>query len=194
MDVDLSRAGGMSRLLRQGKASEHTLAYADTAMGNALLYEVQRSLAVAVAHSGTSPHVPTYKQARGRHQSAITHVSALNARSLQGPLVLLWPFTTIGAATTLPGEQQTLQARQVGQSVGPHMQLCAAQKALALGRQLQHSVRGNWRSRTAVDNESARRLNSEVMRANQSAACRWLVLLIVLGCVPPTCSSTPSHA
>jgi hypothetical protein len=35
MDVDLSRAGGMSRLLRQGKASEHTLAYADTAMGNA---------------------------------------------------------------------------------------------------------------------------------------------------------------
>jgi hypothetical protein len=25
MDVDLSRAGGMSRLLRQGKASEHTL-------------------------------------------------------------------------------------------------------------------------------------------------------------------------
>ena len=65
----------------------------------------------------------------------------------------------------------------------------------ALGRQLQRSVReGSWRSRTAVDNESARRLNSEVMRANQRAACRWLVLLIVLGRVPPTCSSTPSHA
>jgi hypothetical protein len=30
-------------------------------------------------------HEPTYER---RHQSAITHVSALNARRLQGPLVL----------------------------------------------------------------------------------------------------------
>ena len=92
---------------------------------------------------------------------------------------------TIGAANSSAGE------REVGQWA--LMQLHDEEKAL--GRQLQRSVRGgNWRSRTAVDNESARRLNSEVMRANQSAACRWLVLLIVLGCVPPTCSSTPSHA
>lgn len=31
------------------------------------------------------------------------------------------------------------------------------------------------------------------MRANQSAACRPLASLIVLGCVPPLCSSTPSY-
>jgi len=61
---------------------------------------------VAVAHSGTSPHVPTYWQEGGIRQSAITHVSALNARRLQGPLVPLWPFTTIGAATTLPGDSR----------------------------------------------------------------------------------------
>ena len=65
MGLDLSRAGGMSRLLRQGKASEHIIDW--TGLRWVIMpfpYEVQRSLAVAVAHSGTSPHVPTYKQAK----------------------------------------------------------------------------------------------------------------------------------
>jgi len=39
-----------------------------------------------------------------------------------------------------------------------------------------------------------RRLNSEVMRANQSAACCSLASDRPLGFVPPTCSSTPSYA
>lgn len=63
MDLDLSRAGGMSRLLRQGKASEHIIDWTGLRWLMAFPYEVQRSLAVAVAHSGTSPHVPTYVQA-----------------------------------------------------------------------------------------------------------------------------------
>jgi hypothetical protein len=38
-----------------------------------------------VAYGGTTPICPGTGE---RHQSAITHVSALNARRLQGPLVL----------------------------------------------------------------------------------------------------------
>lgn len=108
MDVDLSRAGGMSRLLRQGKASEHTLHWTGLRRHSAGYCPSLRGTKVprggCRAQRNVSPcaHI----LARRRHQSAITHVSALNARRLQGPLVPLWPFTTIGAATTLPGDSR----------------------------------------------------------------------------------------
>ena len=65
MGLDLSRAGGMSRLLRQGKASEHIIDWTGLrCVIMPFLTRYKRSLAVAVAHSGTSPHVPTYRQAK----------------------------------------------------------------------------------------------------------------------------------
>ena len=72
---------------------------------------------MAVAHRGTSPSVPTYEG--GRHQSAITHVSALNARRLQGPLVLLRPFTPLARRLPCPANSRHCKLDKVGQSVGP---------------------------------------------------------------------------
>jgi hypothetical protein len=106
MDVDLSRAGGMSRLLRQGKASEHSLHWTDLRWVMAFLTRYKGPSRWLSRTAERLPMCPRTVLARGRHQSAITHVSALNARRLQGPLVPLWPFTTIGAATTLPGDSR----------------------------------------------------------------------------------------
>ena len=90
MDLDLSRAGGMSRLLRQGKASEHIIDW--TGLRWVMLFFLTRYKGPSQWLSRTAERLPmcprTSKQ-RERHQSAITHVSALNARRLQGPLVPL---------------------------------------------------------------------------------------------------------
>ena len=73
---------------------------------------------MAVAHSGTSPHVPTYE--RKRAASACDYACFGAQRTPpSGPARSSATIHTIGAATTLPGEQQTLQAHKVGQSVGP---------------------------------------------------------------------------
>lgn len=90
---------------------------------------------MAVAHSGTSPHVPTYEREGGirvrlRMFRRSTH-AAFRARSF---------------CDHWRGERLARDSRQC-RAVGPYMQLRSAKKAL--GHQLQHSVRdGSWRSWT----------------------------------------------
>ena len=119
MDLDLSRAGGMSRLLRQGKASEHIIDW--TGLRWVIMpfpYEVQRSLAVAVAHSGTSPHVPTYKQAKRAASECDYACFGAQRTPPSGPA----RSVTIGTAKSSAGE------REVGQWA--LMQLHDAKKRL----------------------------------------------------------------
>ena len=137
MDLDLSRAGGMSRLLRQGKASEHTLHWTGLRWVMAFL---TRYKGPSQWLSRTAERLPMCPRTGKRAASECDYACFGAQRTPpSGPARSSATIHTIGAATTLPGEQQTLQAHKVGQSVGPPYAALRSAKS-ALGRQLQRSV------------------------------------------------------
>jgi len=117
MDLDLSRAGGMSRLLRQGKASEHTLRWTGLRRHSAGWCLSLRGTKVPRSGCRAPRNVSPCAHVRERAASECDYACFGAQRTPpSGPARSSATIHTIGAATTLPGEQQTLR---VGQSVGP---------------------------------------------------------------------------
>lgn len=87
--VCLSRADGMYALRQRRRRDSISDSIGPAAPARAGGSPLLRGTQVASSSGcrGLS-HVARSARTRGRHQSAITHVSALNARCLQGPLVL----------------------------------------------------------------------------------------------------------